>query len=198
LELFNPVTSAPTPLQSACDAASDEVERVVTQIYRRFNDWSKRGFGPDDVTWCEVKANIIELVTAMPRAPQESVNAQMLEALEKIVAATQNLCDNWYPDVDQETARSAAKEEIETARAAIAAAEAAPKDEWQPIESAPRDGTRFLAFAHQVDSFGECDFIGTCEWKGALVEGGWSFGFPASPTNWCPFPAPPSQPEPGR
>lgn len=43
----------------------DEEQRVnaiVTGLYRLFKGWSKRGFGPDDVTWCEVKAEIQKLV----------------------------------------------------------------------------------------------------------------------------------------
>ena len=41
------------------EARADE---IVTALYRRFKDWSKRGFGPDDVTWCEVKADVMQLV----------------------------------------------------------------------------------------------------------------------------------------
>jgi hypothetical protein len=37
-------------------------DEIVTALYRRFKDWSKRGFGPDDVTWCEVKADVVALV----------------------------------------------------------------------------------------------------------------------------------------
>ena len=37
-------------------------EEIVTALYRRFKDWSKRGFGPEDVTWCEVKADIEKLL----------------------------------------------------------------------------------------------------------------------------------------
>jgi hypothetical protein len=37
-------------------------DAIVTALYRRFKDWSKRGFGPDDVTWCEVKADVMALV----------------------------------------------------------------------------------------------------------------------------------------
>lgn len=35
---------------------------VVTALYRRFKQWSEAGFGPDDVTWCEVKADIMALI----------------------------------------------------------------------------------------------------------------------------------------
>lgn len=53
----------PQPSPQVPEGRADE---IVTQLYRRFKDWSKRGFGPDDVTWCEVKANVIELLTATP------------------------------------------------------------------------------------------------------------------------------------
>jgi hypothetical protein len=42
------------------DSRADE---IVTQMYRRFKDWSKRGFSADEVTWCEVKAEINQLIT---------------------------------------------------------------------------------------------------------------------------------------
>jgi len=48
------------------DGATDE---IVTRLYRRFKDWSKRGFGPEDVTWCEVKADIAEMVRAALALP---------------------------------------------------------------------------------------------------------------------------------
>lgn len=41
------------------EAKADE---VVTGLYRLFKGWSKRGFGPDDVTWCEVKAAVMSLI----------------------------------------------------------------------------------------------------------------------------------------
>ena len=51
-----------------------------------------------------------------------AASPKMLEALRMLTAATQNLIDNWYPDVDQDTARKAAQEEVLHARSAIAAA----------------------------------------------------------------------------
>lgn len=47
-------------------ALTDErrVDEIVSGLYRRFKDWSKRGFGPDDVTWCEVKADVTALLSA--------------------------------------------------------------------------------------------------------------------------------------
>ena len=55
--------------------ATDE---IVKRLYRRFKDWSKRGFGPDDVTWCEVRADVQEMLNT--RAP--SPTASLVAALE--------------------------------------------------------------------------------------------------------------------
>lgn len=38
------------------------IDEAVTRIYRRFKDWSKRDFGPDDVTWCEVRADVVAII----------------------------------------------------------------------------------------------------------------------------------------
>jgi len=42
---------------------NERADEIVTELYRRFKDWSKRGFTSDDVSWCEVKANINELIS---------------------------------------------------------------------------------------------------------------------------------------
>lgn len=48
----------------APETAPDDrkADEVVTQLYRRFKDWSQRGFTAEDVTWCEVKADILSLI----------------------------------------------------------------------------------------------------------------------------------------
>lgn len=51
-------------------AESGDVDAIVSALYRRFKDWSKRGFGPDDVTWCEVRADVLAL-TCLPPASAE-------------------------------------------------------------------------------------------------------------------------------
>ena len=43
-----------------------DIDGIITALYRRFKEWSKRGFGPEDVTWCEVKADILALIAAQP------------------------------------------------------------------------------------------------------------------------------------
>ena len=42
--------------------ADKVIDDIVTELYFRFKDWSKRGFSADDVTWCEVKADVISLI----------------------------------------------------------------------------------------------------------------------------------------
>lgn len=39
-----------------------DADEIVTRLYRRFKDWAARGFGPDDVTWCEVKADVLAMI----------------------------------------------------------------------------------------------------------------------------------------
>lgn len=69
-------------------------------------------------------------------------------------------------------------------RGAIEAAEAAA---WEPIETAPKDGTRFWAFTpalhKEAAHWGECVFTGghfqnSCAWH-------------RQPTYWRPLPSPP-------
>ncbi|MER9176685.1 hypothetical protein NKH72_24290 [Mesorhizobium sp. M0955] len=55
--------------------APGRVDAIVSSLYRRFKDWSKKGFGPDDVTWCEVKADIISIIASNPEAPAAPVSA---------------------------------------------------------------------------------------------------------------------------
>jgi hypothetical protein len=42
------------------------IDAIVTSLYRRFKDWSKRGFNADEVTWCEVKADVLAMIAATP------------------------------------------------------------------------------------------------------------------------------------
>lgn len=39
----------------------DKIDEAVTKIYRMFKEWNKRGFTEDDVTWCEVRAEIVNV-----------------------------------------------------------------------------------------------------------------------------------------
>ncbi len=64
-------------------------------------------------------------------------------------------------------------------------------NEWQPIETAPKDGTPFLAFGISPGQykFEYGDDIGVTRWK-VGYGGSWSGG-PAYPTHWMPLPPPP-------
>ncbi len=61
------------------------VNEIVSGLYRRFKDWSQRGFSAEDVTWCEVKADVIRLIAAtppaaIPAAPSEAFTAAYMAA----------------------------------------------------------------------------------------------------------------------
>jgi hypothetical protein len=52
--------------------SESRVDEIVSQLYRRLKDWSKRGFGPDDVTWCEVRADVVALLASAEPAPTDA------------------------------------------------------------------------------------------------------------------------------
>jgi hypothetical protein len=56
----------PRPTQGGWTVIPDYpgVDAIVSALYRRFKKWAARGFGPDDVTWCEVKADVLALIDA--------------------------------------------------------------------------------------------------------------------------------------
>lgn len=68
--------------------------------------------------------------------------------------------------------------------------------EWQPIESAPKDGTKVLAFGPHVNNREGSYIEVTPYWNGLhprwSVE--WMDGF-GKPTHWQPLPAPPASGE---
>lgn len=71
------------------------VDAIVTALYRRFKDWSARGFGPEDVTWCEVKADLLALVAQDWQVPQAWRDVQTERARQ--VAS-----EGWTPEHDDE------------------------------------------------------------------------------------------------
>jgi predicted RNA-binding Zn-ribbon protein involved in translation (DUF1610 family) len=84
-----PLYAAPVAQPAA--ANKKQSEEVVTALYRRFKDWSKRGFGPDDVTWCEVKADVESLIalhisSAQPAAPVADLTDAQKAAPELLAA----------------------------------------------------------------------------------------------------------------
>ncbi|WP_024767481.1 hypothetical protein [Pseudomonas nitroreducens] len=58
------------------------VDAIVTALYRRFKDWSARGFGPEDVTWCEVKADLLALVAQAGQVLEATASAKALVEIE--------------------------------------------------------------------------------------------------------------------
>jgi hypothetical protein len=61
----------PTSNEQVADA-------VVSRLYRRFKGWSQRGFGPEDVTWCEVKADVLALIREELKPHETSGDAAAL------------------------------------------------------------------------------------------------------------------------
>lgn len=83
-----------------------------------------------------------------------------------------------------------------TARAAIAAVL-----EWQPIETAPKDGTQMLCVAPFTKPDGGTTwafpFYGVAQWAEADPDfpksvAGWFWPYATRPTHWLPLPTPPS------
>lgn len=61
--------------------------------------------------------------------------------------------------------------------------------EWEPIETAPKDGTDVLVFAPSL--YGENKFQVAYCFYGQLWEYGYE-GTPITPTHWMPLPKPPA------
>lgn len=69
--------AAPVAAQAQPDART--VDEIVSGLYRKFKEWSKRGFGPDDVTWCEVRAAVMELMNVQGQQPVSGADGLPLE-----------------------------------------------------------------------------------------------------------------------
>lgn len=82
-------------------------------------------------------------------------------------------------------------------RAALAASGHAPTPGWQPIETAPRDGTHVLVMLDGNLPPTSAHWFGPADWPG-LRSGGWYLsvqqheGPRLHPTHWQPLPEPPS------
>lgn len=61
---------------------------------------------------------------------------------------------------------------------------------WQPIETAPKDGSAFLGYARKGKWIGQCKYVGPSE-KTDKVWFMWQDGWP-QPTHWQPLPSPPA------
>lgn len=65
---------------------------------------------------------------------------------------------------------------------------------WQPIETAPKDGTHILAFPVLLNVACVVSWSGTGYWRLPMTDK----ATPYTPTKWMPVPAPEPEPEPSR
>ncbi|MFG6599345.1 MULTISPECIES: Lar family restriction alleviation protein [unclassified Sulfitobacter] len=71
------------------------------------------------------------------------------------------------------------------ARAAIAALTPTPQEVWQPIETAPKDGTRILLWLDPQS------IVVPAEWRGRWMGDDYPLNM-TTPTHWMPQPPPPA------
>ena len=72
--------------------------------------------------------------------------------------------------------------------------EAARVDAWQPIETAPKDGTWLLTFSPQLHARGyKPEIIYWLEGRWVVGRGSTPYHSSISFTHWTPLPAPPAQ-----
>jgi hypothetical protein len=68
--------------------------------------------------------------------------------------------------------------------------------EWQPIETAPKDGTKVLVsngFEMQVAEFSDSNIFGHKEWVYGEIQNSYNRkSYVAEPTHWMPLPAAPN------
>jgi hypothetical protein len=62
--------------------------------------------------------------------------------------------------------------------------------EWQPISTAPKDGTSILIFEAQVGTSG---VVRVSRWRDDTISSGWA-GAENAPSHWLPLPLPPQRP----
>jgi hypothetical protein len=60
-------------------------------------------------------------------------------------------------------------------------------EKWQPISTAPKDGTRILIFEAQVGTAG---IVRVSRWRDDTIPNGWT-GAESPPSHWLPLPLPP-------
>lgn len=82
IEASRAVTLASEVQAEAVRVDDASADAIVSSLYRRFKEWSKRGFGPEDVTWCEVKAEVGALIaTKRGDHAKPTLPAAVLDAL---------------------------------------------------------------------------------------------------------------------
>ena len=65
--------------------------------------------------------------------------------------------------------------------------------EWQPIETAPKDGTVFLAYWEPPRNFPYKDKYHVCHYAHGVIWPGWINTPDDLPTHWMPLPPPPKK-----
>ena len=63
---------------------------------------------------------------------------------------------------------------------------------WQPISTAPKDGTSILIFEAQEGTMGA---VRVSRWRDDTIPTGWT-GSERTPSHWLPLPLPPNKPMP--
>lgn len=103
--------------------------------------------------------------------------------------------DGWQPDASQQWFLDRIGEEITAGRKqnaltylSCAFAEITRRQDWQPIETAPRDGTKILAWSGFWDKH---HLVRWNQGENAWCEGSWCFGSVPDMV-WMPLPAPPA------
>lgn len=66
--------------------------------------------------------------------------------------------------------------------------------EWQPIETAPKDGTRILVFGPYCGGLPIMATSKWLPWTEDRVEKGCWYANGVAPTHWMPLPDPPKEP----
>lgn len=108
----------------------------------------------------------------------------VVEAMALGIANVRRAVFNLPPVEFLTTVDPTMREQLRTeARAALAAAGYVIEQDWQPIETAPRDGTRFIAWWQPCAQVPDGRWH-ECKWTG----GGWYHPFFTEPTHWKPPP----------
>lgn len=113
----------------------------------------------------------------------------MTELRDAVAAAKEFL--EWMPSYDDEIIQVIRVEDVEDAVAAAISAWNRRADDWQPIETAPRDGRDVLLHFPETDEEGDEQIAGywNCEWMMTGVQGAMVTPLDyRRPTHWRPMP----------
>lgn len=71
------------------------VDPIVSKLYRKFKEWNRQGFGADDVTWCEVRGYVAELLNTQPQPAVPEEYRQALQDAYDIIVCDANSPKNY-------------------------------------------------------------------------------------------------------